>query len=176
MSSRLRNGETGRRTHYTHMQTLLGDFFLAFCLAKGIPPLWAHPRLTRWIRAYCSGQQPWDGLAGTWRAMQHCPSGRSVLAGGSGSTAAYAAHLRAPRRMHACCSALPGCCSQTARLDKSQRPPGLPSLSLGPGIIRRAWKKFSLSSRLRSGETGRRTHYTHVLFRDLLGQGYSAFI
>jgi hypothetical protein len=130
MSSRLRDGETGRRTHYTHMQTLLGDFFLAFCLAKGIPPLWAHPhpRLTRWIRACCPGQQPWECLAGIFAGYVALPFREAGSGRGLGI---YCRISFAPTRsaMDSCILLL--CAAklvdpQTALLDKASGPLGCP--------------------------------------------------
>jgi hypothetical protein len=67
----LRNGETGRRTHYTHMLFWAQGYFGC----KG--PCWGDS---------------YDEQHNCQVLACSCPYGRSVLVGGSRSTAAYASH------------------------------------------------------------------------------------
>jgi hypothetical protein len=119
---------------------------------------------------------------GLGRICRIALSGRSVLAGGLGI---YCRICCASTRS-AMDSCMMICAAElfpaTAPLDKASGPLGCPryrsalALSAAPG------KKSSLSSRLRSGETGRRTHYTHMLawaasiFQPCLARAISAFM
>jgi hypothetical protein len=69
----------GRRTHYTHCR-YAALFFRAFSLGEAFQV------------DHSAVEMPQQDAITVFRAVLLCPSGRSVLAGGSGSTAAYASH------------------------------------------------------------------------------------